>query len=119
MLKVRATYHAVERWHERVRPNLTLTAAESDLIRVAQGIGRVSDVRPDWAGPGDNRPRAPRERRYMLVGDDICLVLERRSRDSWVVLTVLTRSGLSPQARKRRNNKAAAKRRARAIKRRH
>jgi len=105
-VEIRLGSHAVERFHERVRPALHLDAAELELGRlVAQG-SVVADP-PVWL--------APRQRQfaccYVVVGD-LVLPLEpdRRDREVLVALTCIARGGLSDRARQGRN----ARRRARA-----
>ena len=113
-VKVRATKHAVERYHDRVRPGLSLRAAEAELVR-ACSHGELTEKCPDWA---HEHEAATAKRRYLMLGDDICLVLEPHTELDWVIVTVLTRSGLSPEARARRNKRAHHKRHRRRMKRR-
>jgi hypothetical protein len=56
--------HAITRWHERVRPGLTLEAAEEDLVR--QLATHACWGPPDWLSEkelgGD---------RWLMIGDDV------------------------------------------------
>jgi hypothetical protein len=114
---IAATNHAVERYRDRVRPGYSFADARRDLLNVAEAAGTISDEAPSWVVESDLEA----DRRYMKIGDDICAVLEPTSgADRAVIVTVLFKGGLSPQARARRNRYAAhkrARRRARRIKR--
>lgn len=110
-MDVRATEHAVERWQRRVKPGLSFDAAKRDLYR-AVSHGTIAKQPPSWVAPEDRG----RDRYYLAIGDAIRLALDKR-KNLWVVVTVLARSELSPEARARRNDRAAHKRRRRARKR--
>ena len=105
-LEIQLTQHAIERFHERVRPSLTLSAAEDELARLVAFARVVSDP-PSWHAERQRRTAAA----YLVIGD---LVLPAEPLVSepevLVAVTCIARGCVSDQARARRNK---ARRRAR------
>lgn len=114
---LRVLRHAVERYHQRVRPGLTdLDAAAADLSRLIGACGVFSAEMPAWtrAGAPEYGDEPPTEMAgptdgYVLLGDDVALpVLGTRA------VTCIVRGAPSDKARERRRayrrQKAQAKR---------
>jgi hypothetical protein len=104
--------HAVERFHNRVRPTLDLDAAAAELSRLAS-LGEVLADPPRWFAERQ-REEAPR---YLVVGD---LVMPLRpigptaGANRWCAVTCIARGGISEKARHARNGRRrSAARRAR------
>jgi hypothetical protein len=80
--------HVIIRWNERVRPGLTLEAAEDDLVR--QLATHAHWAQPDWLSEeelgGD---------RWLMIGSDVAFPV----RGTFVV-SCLVRSTLSPRGRR-------------------
>ena len=98
-LEIRLTQHAIERFHERVRPGLAMAAAEEELARLVS-IADVVTEPPPWHGERQRRT-APA---YLVIGD---LVLPAEwlvgEPDVLVAVTCIARGCLSDRARARRN----------------
>jgi len=95
--------HAVERWHERVRPGLSFEAAEDDLVRRLEEHGRFGP-RPEW--PGDEYGYAAD--RWLWLGEDIVFPVYRE-----LVVTCLIRSAYTIHGRRIATNENGFARRAR------
>jgi hypothetical protein len=93
--------HAVERYHERVRPGLTLEQAEDDLARQLEAHGHWAE--PDWLA-SDELAHA----RWLMIGDDIAFPVH-----GGLVKSCLTRASYGPKERRLATNEAKFDRRAR------
>jgi hypothetical protein len=80
--------HAVVRYHERVRPGLTLDRAGDELERLLAAHGRWAE-RPDWVS--DELPA----NRWVLLGDGIAFPVEGD-----VAVSCVTRAGYSSAQRR-------------------
>jgi hypothetical protein len=80
--------HAVVRYHERVRPGLTLDQAGDELERLLAAHGRWAE-RPDWVS--DELPA----NRWVLLGDGIAFPVEGD-----VMVSCVTRAGYSSAQRR-------------------
>jgi hypothetical protein len=98
-LEIHLTQHAIERFHERVRPCLTIAAAEEELARLVTMADVVSEP-PTWHAERQRRTAAA----YLVVGD-LVLPAERLvgQPDVLVAVTCIARGCLSDRARARRN----------------
>jgi hypothetical protein len=94
--------HAVERWHERVRPGLSPEAAEDDLVRQLEAHGHFAE-RPDWVS-GREYPNT----RWLTLGGDIAFPVQGE-----LVVSCLTRATYRPHDRRLRTNENGFARRAR------
>jgi hypothetical protein len=88
-LKMEISRHAARRWAERVRQDRTIgpRAARSDMQRCAQ-LGTVRAEAPDWMYASEDEYE---DSVYLMLGDDVALVLCRPPNRAWVVVTVMTR----------------------------
>lgn len=91
--------HAVERFHERVRPALTSYQAAAELFRLMVAVGELSMAPPAWARRDEHDGAA-----WILLGPDIALPVEHG-----MAITCIARSGYSEVAR---DHRTRAKRRA-------
>jgi hypothetical protein len=98
-IEIHLSEHAVQRFHERVRPGLDRIAAEDALARLALH-GTIDTEPPDWLARHQRQHAA-----CYLVAGDVVLPLDPCRRDPAVLvaLTCLARGGLSEPARQRRN----------------
>jgi hypothetical protein len=80
--------HAVVRYHERVRPGLTLERAEDDLVRQLQEHGYWAE-RPGWVSDW------PEADAWLVLGDGLAFPVRRH-----VVVSVLIRGGYGPASRR-------------------
>jgi hypothetical protein len=108
-LEIHFTQHAIERFHERVRPCLTIAAAEEELARLVTMADVVSEP-PTWLAERQRRTAAA----YLVVGD-LVLPAERLEGKPYVLVAVtcIARGCLSDRARARRNEARQRRRRAR------
>jgi hypothetical protein len=106
-LEIHLSQHAVERFHERVRPSLGIEAAEDELARLV-AMGQVVTQPPPWHAERQ-RQTAP----AYLVICDLVLPLVQMGGDPVVLVAVtcIARGGISDQARARRNSLPRAARR--------
>jgi hypothetical protein len=104
--EVEITDHCVERYVERVKPDLELRVARAELEQLKQ-VGTVTSRAPVWA-----REATPAAY-YLMIGSDIVLPLAG-GRNGWWASTCLVFTGISDLARDRRralkSSKASAKR---------
>lgn len=101
--------HAVERFQERVRPGLTLAAAEDELAHLALA-GDVVTTAPPW-----HADRAAREAPYYLLIADLILPLQPGTEAGvYVATTCLPKGSVSDATRARRNDRRRSRRRARS-----
>jgi hypothetical protein len=103
-LEIRITGHCVERWRRRFRGGLDLKSAEVELRRVIEH-GVIVDAPPEWSGLAEPDSRTS----YMVVGDDLVLVLLERGRDL-VAKTCVSRGTISPWERQRREDRRRSRR---------
>src|SRR4051794_10957050 len=109
--EVHLSAHAIDRFHERVRPALERPAAAAELERLAE-VGAIVRDEPDWLHAS---PDAGGEA-YLLLCEDIVLPLTwSRFRGQWVARTCIARGGNSEKARVRRNSRACGRRTARRM----
>jgi hypothetical protein len=80
--------HAVEQWHERVRPGLTLEQAEEDLARQLETHGR-------WEAPGWLPDEELADARWLMVGDDVAFPVRGE-----LVMSCLVRASYDPKGRR-------------------
>lgn len=103
---IELTAHAVERFHERVRPGLTLAGAEEELARLVLA-GEVTAVPPAWhvAGCAQLAP-------WYLAVADILLPLKPHWSEPGVLVatTCLPKGSLSAEARRHRTMSRRARR---------
>ena len=99
-IEIHLSQHAVDRFHERVRPGLDRTAAEDALAQLAL-LGTIEPEPPEWLA----RRQRQRAACYLVAGD-VVLPLDPCRRDPTVLvaLTCLARGGISELARHRRNS---------------
>jgi hypothetical protein len=91
--------HAVARFIEKVRPALRWAAAEREFEGLLKTGTMVEDP-PGWLAA-----RALQDaERYVAIGEDIVapLAASRERPGEWLVLTCITRGGVSDLARERR-----------------
>lgn len=88
-LKMEISRHAARRWAERVRQDRTIgpRSARSDMERCAR-LGTFQTEAPAWMYAADDLYE---DSVYLMLGDDVALVLCRPPRRPWVVVTVMTR----------------------------
>ena len=104
---VHMTDHAIARYRERVRPHLDDDlAVYRDAQRLVNVCGMLETETPAWAGCLDGS-----EPEMWLVCGDVAFVcaLDRRRPGVMVALTVVTRGGISDEARQARNRKRSAR----------
>lgn len=88
------TDHAIERYHERVRPALVDTAAAlAEMLAVMPAAGVWLDGAPEWLS-GEKLDRKYEAAGYILIGDDVAFPVIGTA-----ILTCATRGGLSPERR--------------------
>ncbi len=93
--------HAVERYQQRVRPGLSLEAAEDELARVAL-VGEITTDPPAW----HLRSCAQIAPFYLCVGDVLLtLALHQTQPDVFVATTCLAKGSLSADARRYRTTR--------------
>lgn len=91
--------HAAGRYQERVCPAFDRRRALDHLERLARELG-VFGERPDWVWHDDTRPG-----RWVTLGADVVLLIH-----GGIVVTVLTRGGLSPAGQAARARRRRARR---------
>lgn len=96
------TVHAIDRYHERVKPGLSRVDAKADLERMLD-LAEVVDVRPCWAGEGHQADR------WLTLGEGIAFPLVDNAGTTYAV-TCLCNAGLSEQGRERRQRRKRARR---------
>lgn len=109
MKRVIVTQHAAERYVERVKPALTVSAAAVEVATLAELAGDPSE-KPKWVANDERRGQVDA---WLTICEGICLPLYHK-RGRWIARTVLVRAGLSPERRESRRQKkqeAARKRR--------
>jgi hypothetical protein len=107
--RVWMTLHAVERYRDRVRPHLaSYDAVHADAARLTGVCGVLATEAPGWVnGTWEEERQKDTEPRGWLVCGDICMPLadDREKPGKLVALTVLTRGGISDEARTARNRR--------------
>lgn len=92
--------HAIERFQQRMRPALTLAAAEEELAEL-MALGEIVGQPPDWFA----RRQLQHAPCYLVVGDFVLpLVPARYDPEVLCATTCVARGGLSDKARERRNS---------------
>jgi hypothetical protein len=99
--------HAIARYQERVKPAMELDAAERE-------IRQLIALSPDPVRKQPWSTTRPAEA-WVILTDGVALPLIR-VRDGWLATSTLVRASVSPEARKRRNDKRARKGRRRRAK---
>lgn len=94
--------HAVERYHERVRPALTLEQATAELLHVIE-FASWTRVRPEWHKIGDAVADRPTDA-WLLLGDGVAFPVHGNS-----IVTCVTNAGGSPATRERRAERRRAR----------
>jgi hypothetical protein len=111
--RVWMTLHAIERYRDRVRPHLnSYDAIAADAARLAGVCGVLADRSPAWVnGTWEAEREMDTEPRGWLVCGDICMPLaeDREKPGKLVALTVLTKGGISDEARLSRNRRRSAR----------
>lgn len=110
------TDHAVARYRERVRPHLDSDeAAHADARRLVERVGELADEAPAWVNGNWKAELETKACGWVHCGD-ICMPLaddrEKPGTGRLVVLTVLTRGGISDETRASRNKRRASRTRA-------
>jgi hypothetical protein len=108
--EVGITDHCVQRYIERVKPDLERRAARRELDQLKQ-VGTIVTSAPAWAHEAD--PAAC----YLMIGDDIVLPLAGGV-GGWWASTCLVFRGISDHARDRRRALKASKASAKSARRR-
>src|SRR4051812_16625276 len=90
--------HAVDRFHDRVRPSLSRDAAERELGRLV-AFGDVVSEAPEWHARGAAR-RAPW---YVVIADVVLPLQPASTAGVYVATTCLARCAISDASRARRN----------------
>lgn len=104
--------HSVDRYVDRLRPDLTCPEAREQLRWLVENHGEVRTNAPDWHA---GRSRHPADR-YLVVGNDYVLPL-RGGEGVYVATTFIAHGGLSEKARERRNLRNRDKRHAKRYRR--
>jgi hypothetical protein len=111
-MTVAVTFHALERYGERVRPHEERPAKlHEDMVRLAGVCGVTSSELPLWARGWDQELGDDVERCYVHCGD-VCLVVKRSpegSRLPGAVVTVLAKGHMGELARAHRNGRRAGR----------
>jgi hypothetical protein len=98
------SHHAIQRFHERVRPALDRDSAADELARIALA-GRVLGEAPAW-----HAASAAQEAPLYLVLGDVVLPLKPTGRDAgYVATTCLARGSWSDASRARRNRRRSCR----------
>jgi hypothetical protein len=92
------TFHAIQRYCDRVKPDLTFGEANAELRRLLRTATVVSK-RPSWSN--DKHEDAA----YAVLSDGIVLVVRSDQYAAGVAVTCLTRAGVSDEARAKRNRR--------------
>lgn len=107
--------HALDRYIDRVKPQLTRETARAELEALIALAGSVQTEAPTFA-PHDVSYGKATASHFLAVSEGIALALvvkqTRAGEPVYLAVTCLTRYGLSENGRTRRNERAA-KRRAR------
>jgi hypothetical protein len=82
--------HCVRRWHERVKPGLSLRQAEAELVRHLEQFATWGD-RPEWLPAGEESAASS----WLWLGDSIALPVQRGC-----VLSCLVRGTFAPRVRR-------------------
>ena len=112
--RIYMTRHALERYRERVRPHLDAHAdLHRDICRLVRCAGELADEPPAWVNGNWDAEQVIDPRGWVVCGD-VCmpLAVDRDRPNRWVALTVLTRGGISDEARASRNRHRATRTRA-------
>lgn len=106
LLEIHLSSHAIERFHQRVRPGLDLDSAGDELSRLV-AIGELSDTAPPW-----HAHRQAQEAHAYLIVADLVLPLQPAQDDpsALVAVSCIPRGGLSDAARARRNGRRRSQR---------
>jgi hypothetical protein len=98
-VKVALTTHAVERYHERVKPALSREAAKQEAKALIASCEITEEI-PAWCveGAGDHKVVA-----YAVVCDGVAFPLAEND-GRHVALTCLARMSFSAETRKKRNS---------------
>lgn len=96
-VEVLITPHAVQRFHERVRPSLPADRAADEIRRLID-LAVVANHEPEWLR-GRARQRAPF---YLSIGDVTMPLHVSSDQTGLVAVTTLARGCLSELARSRR-----------------
>lgn len=105
--------HSVDRYVDRLRPDLTCPEAREHLRWLVENHGEVTVDAPDWHA---RRQRQTADR-YLVVGDDFVMPL-RGGEGVYVATTFIAHGCLSDAARARRNLGNRSKRQAKRYRRR-
>jgi hypothetical protein len=107
--EVRLSPHCELRFRDRVRPALSVDAAARELERLMAEQGLIKLEPPRWVA---DRMRAEPADFYVLIGDYVALPVRRSGGRfaRFVAVTCLVRTGISDEARRRRNAQAKVRR---------
>jgi hypothetical protein len=107
------TLHAIERYRDRVRPHLnSYEKIHADAQRLVEVCGLLADEPPAWInGAWEAEREMDTEPRGWLICGDICFPLaeDRERPGRLAALTVLTKGGISDEARLSRNRRRSAR----------
>ncbi len=92
--------HAIERYRDRVKPDLTFEEASAELRRLLRHA-TISSQRPSWSNDEYERTYAT----YAVLSDGIVLVVLSDQYAAGVAVTCLTRGGVGDEARAKRNRR--------------
>ena len=92
------TFHAIERYRDRVKPHLTFEEANAELRRLLRHA-TISSQRPSWSS--DKHEGAT----YAVLSDGIALVVRSDHYAAGAAVTCLTRGGVGDEARAKRNRR--------------
>lgn len=116
--RLRLTQHAVRRYRERVKPALDLKVCEDELWALTNSGDFLADEPfPRYGIEVAEMDQLPPPDGYIELAPRIYAVVEMEG-DCFVILTVLVDGGLSPAARRKRNEGKAIGRRKKARRRR-
>ncbi len=101
-MRITFSAHAVQRYQERVKPDLTTAEALADLRRV-EGAGITELTPPAWLHTPD------RAELYLLLGD-LCFPLRDIGNERYVAVTCFARGVPSTEARRYRTERKRRRR---------
>lgn len=108
-ITIELSEHAIDRFHQRVRPALTWEEAEYELDRLT-AYGEMVVEPPHWLA----RTQRQHACCYLLVGDLVLpLVPAYNDREVLCATTCIPRGALSDRARSRRNARRSTRARRR------
>jgi len=89
------SWHAAERYADRVRPGMSVQDAKEEITRLLEF---TQPGEPQWA-------RTDPSCTYLLLNDDLAFVVSPEN----VIVTCLVRTMMAPEIRERRNERRASR----------